>query len=105
MTDLLVEAIRSAVRAEIDASLAAHLEPLVAALRAATPPARGLSPAEYAAQHGISVWTCRRLVADGSLPHSRLGKRICIPADAVPGTAEADRIGELAAAAMEARRG
>jgi len=52
-----------------------------ASLRAATP-ARGLSPAEYAAQHGVSVWTVRRRIADGSLPHTRIGKRIVIPADA-----------------------
>ena len=98
MTDLLVEAIRAAVRAEIDAALPAHLEPLVVALRAAVP-ARGLSVAEYARQHSVSTCTVRRLVSDGSLPCQRLGRRIVIASDAVPTTTEADRIAALSDAA------
>ena len=103
MTDLLLDAIRSAVRTELDAALAAHLDPLLVALRAATPPAQGLSVEEYARQHDVSTCTVRRLVADGSLPHTRLGRRIVIAAAAVPGTGEADRIARLAAAARAGR--
>jgi hypothetical protein len=73
-----------------------------ASLRAANP-ARGLSPAEYAAQRGVSTCTIRRQVADESLPHTRIGRRIVIAADAVPTTTEDDRIAELAARARAGR--
>lgn len=101
MTDLLLDAIRAVLRTEIDAALDARLAPVVAALRAATPAARGLSPEEWAHQRNVSVWTVRRRIKDGSLPHQRVGKRIVIAADAVTTTAAADRI---AALAREARR-
>jgi excisionase family DNA binding protein len=103
VTDLLLDVIRAAVRAEIDAALDARLAPVAAALRAATPAARGLSPEEWAHQRGVSVWTVRRRIADGSLAHTRIGRRIVIAADAVPTTAEADRIAALADAARAGR--
>ena len=100
MTDLLLDAIRSAVRAELDAALV----PVLAALRATTTlPARGLSPAEWAERAGVSVFTARRRIADGSLAHTRIGRRIVIAADAVPTTAEDDRIAKLAARARAGR--
>jgi len=99
VTDLLLDAIRSAVRTELDATLA----PVLAALKAAGPPARGLSVDEYATQHGVSPWTVRRRVADRTLPHQRIGRRIIIPADAMPTTAGDDRIDELAARARAGR--
>jgi excisionase family DNA binding protein len=99
VTDLLVEAIRAAVRAEMDAALDSRLSPLLAALKAAAPPARGLSPAEYAAQHSVSVWTVRRRIADGTLPHQRIGKRIVISADAVQSPENHTEIERMAAEA------
>jgi len=99
MTDVLLEVVRQAVRAELAAALDARLTPVLAALRAATPPARGLSVEEYARQRGVSACTVRRQIATGSLPHTRLGRRIVVAADAVPTTGEADRISALAARA------
>jgi hypothetical protein len=103
VTDLLLDAIRSAVRAELDAALAAHLEPVLAALKAATPPAQGLSVEKWSLKHDVSSWTTRRRIADGSLPHTRIGRRIVIAADATPGTAGDDRIAVLAARARAGR--
>ena len=99
MTDIMLDAVRSAVRAELDAALA----PVLAALKAAAPPARGLSVEEYAELRGVSVWTVRRLCAETRLPHQRLGRRIVIPADAVPTTTDDDRITRLAARARAGR--
>jgi hypothetical protein len=82
MTDLLLDAIRAAVRTELSDALDARLGSLTEALRAATP-ARGLSPADFAAQSGLSTCTVRRRIKDGSLPHRRIGGRIVIPADAL----------------------
>jgi len=101
MTDLILDAIRAAVRAELDAALDSRLSPLLAALKAAAPPARGLSPAEYAHQRGVSVWTVRRRIADGTLPHQRIGKRIVISADAVQSPEDTTGIERMA---REARR-
>jgi hypothetical protein len=67
-------------------------------LRAAVS-ARGLSPAEYATQHSVSVWTVRRRIADGTLPHQRIGKRIVISADAVQSPENHSEIERMAAEA------
>jgi excisionase family DNA binding protein len=86
----------------MDAALDSRLSPLLAALKAAAPPARGLSPAEFATQRGVSTWTIRRRIADGTLPHSRIGRRIIIPADAAVQAHEDRR--EIERMACEARR-
>jgi hypothetical protein len=82
MTDLLMDAIRAAVRTELATVLDARLGPLAKAMKAATP-VRGLSPADFAAQSSLSTCTVRRRIKDGSLPHKRIGSRIVIPADAL----------------------
>ena len=99
--DAIAAAVVARLEPIVERIVGHHVAELAASVRAATP-ARGLSVAEYAERAGVSVCTVRRLCADNSLPHKRLGKRIVIPADAVPGTAERDRIGELA---MRARAG
>lgn len=78
MTDLLVEAIRSAVRAE----LAAQLAPLVDALRAAVPP-RLLSIAEAAIEARVSACTMRRWEASGEVRGVRRGGRVLIDASSL----------------------
>lgn len=81
MTDLLLDAIRSAVRDE----LRAQLGPLAEALKAAVP-VRGYSPAEFAKLKGLSTATVYRRLADASLKHRKLGNRVVIPADALDPT-------------------
>ena len=99
--DAIAAAVVARLEPIVERIVGHHVAELAASVRAATP-ARGLSVAEYASQRGVSACTVRRLVSENRLPHTRLGRRICIAADAVPGTAEADKIGELA---MRARAG
>jgi hypothetical protein len=73
MTDLLLEAIRSAVRAE----LAVQLAPLVETLRASQPP-RLLSIAEAAAEARVSACTMRRWEAAREVRSVRRGSRVLI---------------------------
>ena len=71
-------------------SLASRPDPqLEAALRgvldSSTVPRVEVSPAEYAEATGVSLRTVRRRLADGSLPHRRVGRRVLIPAREVSG--------------------
>jgi hypothetical protein len=94
VTDLLLEAIRSAVRDELRAQLA----PIVELVKGAVA-VRGYSPAEFAKLKGISIATCYRRIADGTLAHRKIGGRVVIPGDALdPPTDDA-----IAAHAREAR--
>jgi DNA-directed RNA polymerase specialized sigma24 family protein len=75
VTDALVQAMREAIRAELAVELPRALAPLVEALRASQAP-RLVSPAEAAAALGVSIATCRRRIADGTLPSRHLGRRV-----------------------------
>jgi hypothetical protein len=50
------------------------------ALAIASGEADGLSPREYAVRNGLHILTVYKRVADGTLHHKRLGKRIVIDA-------------------------
>lgn len=41
------------------------------------------SMAELAQLYGVSVWTVRRRISDGTIPAVRLGRQIRVPAAAV----------------------
>ena len=45
---------------------------------------RALSPKEYAYVWSISIGKVRKDLASGALPHFRIGRRVCIPADYDP---------------------
>ena len=45
---------------------------------------RALSPREYAYVWSISIGKVRKDLASGALPHFRIGRRVCIPADYDP---------------------
>jgi len=97
LADALVAEIRAAVRAEVAPELRA-LRDEVAALRNGQGD-RSLSPAEAAEGLGVSLCTIYRRIADKSLAHQRIGRRVVIPASAlVPKTDE-----EIATLARQAR--
>ncbi len=58
-------------------SALAELRAEVAALRASQTP-RLVSPAEAARALGISIATCRRRIADQTLPSRHLGRRVLV---------------------------
>jgi excisionase family DNA binding protein len=47
---------------------------------------RSVSLAEYAELHGVSPWTIRRRISDGTIEAFRLGRLIRIPLDQPIGT-------------------
>ena len=100
MTDLLMTAIREAVRTELAAALPEMVEGVVKAVAAAQSTEK-LSVTEWARRNSVSTCTARRKVRDGSLPSVRVGRRVLIPADALPARG-AKEIGRLADQAREA---
>lgn len=70
------------------AALVEALRPLVAELvaeavaKAAPPPSRLISIADFAASRGVSTVTIRRAVADGRLASTKIGRRVLVAADA-----------------------
>ncbi|MBN2573566.1 MAG: hypothetical protein JXP73_03300 [Deltaproteobacteria bacterium] len=80
MTDLILDAIREAVRDEI-VLMRAELSALRAEI--ATTSARGLSPRDFAKASGLSLATVYRRLKDATLPYRRLGGRIIVSASAL----------------------
>ena len=68
-------------------------EALRGVLDSTTAPRSMLSAAEYAALTGLSVRTVRRRIADGSLAHRRVGRRVLIPVAEVTGGDNRSRSG------------
>ena len=60
-------------------------EALRGVLDSATVPRVEVSPAEFAEATGLSLRTVRRRLADGSLSHRRVGRRVLIPTAEVSG--------------------
>jgi excisionase family DNA binding protein len=94
MTDILVEAIRTAVRTELAGVETRILE----AVRAERETDETLSPAEFAERAGISLCSTYRHLRAGTLPSRRVGRRIMIPASALRPITD-DQIAVLAAKA------
>jgi excisionase family DNA binding protein len=78
---------------------------LTAAVQALRTPAQSeptmLTVREFAARAGLSTCTVRRHIADGTIPHTRVGASIRVPASALQVTDRAD----IAALARTARAG
>lgn len=96
MTDLLVQAFRAALRAELETALEARLGPIERALLAAQP-AKLESVAAYSKRKGISECTTHRRIKDGTLQVERIGRRVLI----IDRPARTDE--KIAAMAREAR--
>jgi hypothetical protein len=94
MTDLFVEAIRAAVRTEIDAALDVRLGPIVKVLKAAQSP-RLASVDDTAKFTGKSPCTIRRWEKAGVIKSVRRGGSVLIDLDSLK-PVDADQIAELA---------
>jgi excisionase family DNA binding protein len=95
MVDILVEAIRAAVRAELTTALA----PLVEAVRAATPPRFGTLDEAARITHCHRL-TILRQYHSGKIRGRRVGRKVLIDLDSLrPKTSD-----EIAVLAQESRR-
>jgi excisionase family DNA binding protein len=81
MTDVLIDIVTQAVRAEI-AQSEARIVAQVGAMLAERNQSEGLSPAAFAKRKGVSACTVYRKLRSGEIAHTRIGSRIVIPADA-----------------------
>ena len=77
---LVAEAVRQAVREELDQVLAA-VRDMVAA--AGKPEPKSVTLTEAAARHQVSERTLERRIKSGELPSIRVGRRLLIPVAAL----------------------